>query len=161
MDGIVFVLFHCYKSIYGKRRYVRYLVENIIRKDYAPEKMLREQSEITIPRPPRATNRLQYRIRCSILLHPGTKVAIFENTCASRIKKKPPPERWLSCIYVFYLNLVDISDINSSRVRGSERNMPVKAEVVVAEPCFSMPRICIHICDASMTTATPVGLSAC
>ena len=43
---------------------------------------------------------------------------------------------------------------------GQLIEIPVKAEVVVAESCFSTPRICIHVCDASITTATPSGLSA-
>ncbi len=38
--------------------------------------------------------------------------------------------------------------------------MPVKAEVVVADCCFSMPRICMHMWLASITTATPIGESA-
>ena len=60
----------------------------------------------------------------------------------------------------FYLYLLLIRVINSSRVRGSERKMPVNAEVVVAELCFSTPLICIHIWLASITTATPIGLRA-
>ena len=53
-----------------------------------------------------------------------------------------------------------ISVMNSWRVGGCERNTPVNDEVVVAEPCFSTPRICIHIWLASITTATPIGLRA-
>ena len=37
---------------------------------------------------------------------------------------------------------------------------PVKEEVVVKEFCFWIPRICIHMCCASITTATPSGLNA-
>ena len=39
----------------------------------------------------------------------------------------------------------EIRVMNSSRVRWSERKIPVKAEVVVADCCFSMPRICMHM----------------
>ena len=35
--------------------------------------------------------------------------------------------------------------MNSSRVRWSERKMPVNADVVVAYCCFSMTRICMHM----------------
>ena len=38
--------------------------------------------------------------------------------------------------------------------------MPVKAEVVVDDSCFSTPRICMHMWLASITTATPSGCSA-
>ena len=49
-----------------------------------------------------------------------------------------------------------ISAMNSSLVFCS-RNTPVKSEVVVMEFCFSTPRICMHMCCASMTTITPMG----
>lgn len=48
--------------------------------------------------------------------------------------------------------------INSSRVLACWKN-PVKSEVVVREFCFSTPRICMHICCASITTITPNGSS--
>lgn len=35
--------------------------------------------------------------------------------------------------------------MNSSRVRWLDRKTPVKADVVVADCCFSMPRICMHM----------------
>ena len=50
--------------------------------------------------------------------------------------------------------------MNSSRVRWLDRKTPVKADVVVADCCFSMPRICMHMWLASITTATPIGLRA-
>ncbi len=48
--------------------------------------------------------------------------------------------------------------MNSSRVRCCERNTPVNADVVVTEFCFCTPLICMHVCCASITTATPIGL---
>ncbi len=48
--------------------------------------------------------------------------------------------------------------MNSSRV-ASFSNAPLKSEVVVTEFCFCTPRIIMHMCWASMTTATPRGLS--
>ena len=48
--------------------------------------------------------------------------------------------------------------INSSRVLACWKN-PVKSEVVVREFCFSTPRICMHMCCASMTTITPSGFN--
>ena len=50
--------------------------------------------------------------------------------------------------------------MNSSRVRWLDRKTPVKADVVVADCCYSMPRICKHMWLASITTATPIGLRA-
>lgn len=50
-----------------------------------------------------------------------------------------------------------MSCTNSSRVLLSLRKAPVNAEVVVTLFCFSTPRICIHMCAASITTATPRG----
>ena len=44
--------------------------------------------------------------------------------------------------------------INSSRVWAC-RKKPVKSDVVAIEFCFSTPRICIHMCCASITTITP------
>ena len=46
---------------------------------------------------------------------------------------------------------------NSSLVLRLLRKAPVKADVVVTEFCFCTPRICMHMCAASMTTATPRG----
>ena len=46
--------------------------------------------------------------------------------------------------------------MNSSRV-ASFSNAPLKSEVVVTEFCFCTPRIIIHMCCASITTATPRG----
>ena len=48
--------------------------------------------------------------------------------------------------------------MNSDLVLSELRNAPVKADVVVIECCFCTPLICIHICEASITTATPKGL---
>ena len=47
--------------------------------------------------------------------------------------------------------------MNSSRVLGSFMKAPVKSLVVVTLFCFCTPRIDMHICWASMTTATPNG----
>ena len=49
-----------------------------------------------------------------------------------------------------------IKFMNSSRVLACWKK-PVKSEVVVKEFCFSTPRICMHICCASITTITPNG----
>ena len=46
---------------------------------------------------------------------------------------------------------------NSLRVLAEERNAPEKAEVVVTAFDFCTPLICMHVCIASMTTATPRG----
>ena len=46
---------------------------------------------------------------------------------------------------------------NSFLVLISFMKAPVKAEVVVTEFCFWTPLICIHMWDASITTATPKG----
>lgn len=48
---------------------------------------------------------------------------------------------------------------NSSRVAILLRKAPEKSEVVVNECCFCTPLICMQRCCASMTTATPSGLS--
>lgn len=48
---------------------------------------------------------------------------------------------------------------NSFRVLSSFRNTPENAEVTVTALAFSTPRICMHVWAASMTTATPIGLS--
>lgn len=50
--------------------------------------------------------------------------------------------------------------INSSRVFACWK-YPVKSDVVVKEFCFSTPRICMHMCCASITTITPSGFSVC
>ena len=42
---------------------------------------------------------------------------------------------------------------------GVSLNTPVKVEVSVVEPCLRMPRMAMHICSASIITATPRGLS--
>ena len=49
--------------------------------------------------------------------------------------------------------------MNSARVRESSLNRPRMALVVVDEFCFSTPRIAMHRCTPSSTTATPTGLS--
>ena len=46
--------------------------------------------------------------------------------------------------------------MNSARV-FSVLNSPVNAEVVAIECCFWMPRMTMHMCCASITTATPSG----
>ena len=43
------------------------------------------------------------------------------------------------------------------RVRASSRNTPSIALVAATEFCFSTPRIDMHRCVASITTATPRG----
>src|SRR3984885_4238993 len=48
------------------------------------------------------------------------------------------------------------SDKNSVRVSFS-RKQPTIAEVTVDEFCFSIPRIIMHKCRASITTPTPCG----
>ena len=47
---------------------------------------------------------------------------------------------------------------NSDRVRASLRNAPSIALVTATEFCFSTPRMDMHRCVASVTTATPSGL---
>ncbi len=42
---------------------------------------------------------------------------------------------------------------------GLSLNTPVKVDVRVVDPCLRMPRIAMHICSASIITATPRGLS--
>ena len=42
-------------------------------------------------------------------------------------------------------------------MRASVRNPPSIALVIANEFCFSTPRIAMHRCVASMTTATPSG----
>ena len=44
------------------------------------------------------------------------------------------------------------------RVRALSRNAPSMELVTQNEFCFSTPRIDMHRCVASMTTATPSGL---
>jgi len=46
---------------------------------------------------------------------------------------------------------------NSSRVRALSRKMPIIALVTANEFCFSTPRIDMHRCVPSQTTATPIG----
>ena len=46
---------------------------------------------------------------------------------------------------------------NSPRVRASSRKTPSIALVTATEFCFSTPRIIMHRCVASITTATPCG----
>lgn len=46
--------------------------------------------------------------------------------------------------------------MNSCRVFACS-NAPEKSLVTVVEPIFSTPRICMHICLASITTITPSG----
>ena len=48
--------------------------------------------------------------------------------------------------------------MNSARVL-SVLNSPVNADVVAIECCFWIPRITMHMCCASITTATPSGFS--
>ena len=49
---------------------------------------------------------------------------------------------------------------NSFLVRAEVRKAPENAEVVVVALAFCTPLIDIHVCIASMTTATPNGCSA-
>ena len=51
-----------------------------------------------------------------------------------------------------------ISSRNSIRVRALFLNAPCIALVTANEFCFYTPRIDMHRCDASMTTATPSGV---
>ena len=44
---------------------------------------------------------------------------------------------------------------NSARVRGSFWNAPSTELVTVDDPVFCTPRITMHMCDDSITTATP------
>ncbi|MNT83720.1 hypothetical protein D3C72_2236290 [compost metagenome] len=46
---------------------------------------------------------------------------------------------------------------NSLRVAALSRNSPSITEVTIEEFCFSTPRIIMHMCCASMTTATPAA----
>lgn len=48
---------------------------------------------------------------------------------------------------------------NSLRVRSSLRNIPENADVVVTAFAFCTPLRVMQVCEASMTTATPSGLS--
>src|SRR5690606_10813021 len=41
---------------------------------------------------------------------------------------------------------------------GWSRKAPVKVDVSVVDPCLRMPRMAMHICSASIITATPRGL---
>ena len=50
--------------------------------------------------------------------------------------------------------LILMSERNSSRVLCWLK-APQKSLVVVMLPCFSTPRICMHMCWASTTTITP------
>ncbi len=49
--------------------------------------------------------------------------------------------------------------MNSARVSAFSRKAPSIAEVTALEFCFSTPRISMHMCRASTTTATPRGWS--
>ena len=44
------------------------------------------------------------------------------------------------------------------RVVFDSRNAPSITEVFMVEFCFSTPRIIMHMCFASITTATPAAL---
>ena len=46
---------------------------------------------------------------------------------------------------------------NSMRVLLDSRNAPSMTEVFMVEFCFSTPRIIMHMCLASITTATPAA----
>src|ERR1700679_259276 len=48
---------------------------------------------------------------------------------------------------------------NSRRVSGFLRNSPCIAEVTMLTPVLCTPRVVMHWCVASMTTATPLGSS--
>src|SRR3970282_1659973 len=52
-----------------------------------------------------------------------------------------------------------ISVMNSLRVSWRVRKAPSNVLVMIIEFCFSTPRILMHKCSASMTTATPRGSS--
>jgi hypothetical protein len=49
--------------------------------------------------------------------------------------------------------------MNRTCSAGSVLKAPVKVVVSVVEPCFWMPRMAMHICSASIITATPRGFS--
>ena len=47
--------------------------------------------------------------------------------------------------------------MNSALVDASDRKHPVIRLVIVTTPGFLMPRVVMHWCAASITTATPFG----
>jgi hypothetical protein len=59
------------------------------------------------------------------------------------------------CSFIDIIYLIRLR--NSLRVRSSLRKMPLKADVVVTAFAFWTPLKVMHVCDASMTTATPRG----
>lgn len=50
-----------------------------------------------------------------------------------------------------------IRDMASARVLEFLRNAPRRADVIVVDPGFCMPRMFMHMCSASRTTITPLG----
>ena len=94
----------------------------------------------------------------------GSEIESARNAGCNEFLVKPLSQyslhRALNAALVEFKYRCEIRVMNSSRVRWSERKIPVKAEVVVADCCFSMPRICMHMWLASITTATPMGFSA-
>ena len=71
-------------------------------------------------------------------------------------------EKSLACfnLYFFYTFGYRIRVRNSSRVLGSSRNTPNIVLVTVLLFSFCTPLITIHMCEASITTPTPVGCTA-
>src|SRR5690606_25000717 len=49
--------------------------------------------------------------------------------------------------------------MNRTCSSGWSRKAPVNVDVRVVEPCLRMPRMAMHICSASIMTATPRGFS--
>ena len=49
--------------------------------------------------------------------------------------------------------------MNRTCSSGLSWKVPVKVDVRVVEPCLRMPRMAMHICSASIMTATPRGFS--
>lgn len=47
--------------------------------------------------------------------------------------------------------------MNSALVDASDRKQPVMRLVIITTPGFLMPRVVMHWCAASITTATPFG----
>ncbi len=75
---------------------------------------------------------------------------------ARRPNKKPTPRGRLEVDADHLIRLR-----NSLRVAALARNSPSITEVIMLEFCFSTPRIIMHMCLASMTTATPAAPVTC
>src|SRR5690606_679655 len=85
-----------------------------------------------------------------LLLHSHIDLSPFQHT--ERLARE------INKLSSYYPKFACINCKNSARVR-SLANSPVKAEVVVTEFCFCIPRIAIHKCLHSITTATPSGFN--